>query len=264
MLKFSPANAKIKALAQVDSIKSFLENKRKVYSLDLLSGWSCPYAMDCLSKVVVDLAGKKTIKDGPHTKFRCFSASQEVVFPGVYNLRKHNFDLLKASENPAQLIADSMPRNMGVCRIHVGGDMFRESYFLAWADIAKQYPNILFYAYTKSLPFWVKHKKPFSKIDNFVLTASYGGRFDNLIKEYKLRSSIVVFSEQQAKKLKLEIDHTDEHAANPATKNKNFALLIHGAQPAGSDASKAIKELKAANVKFSYGKDVPSVVNNNA
>lgn len=261
MLKFSPANAKIKALSKIDAIATFLSNKRKVFSLDLLSGWSCPYASDCLSKVIVTL-GKKTIKDGPNTKFRCFSASQEVVFPGVYNLRKHNFDLLKASENPAQLIADSMPTNLGVCRIHVGGDMFNEKYFLAWADIARQFPDKLFYAYTKSLPFWVKNKKEFSKIKNFVLTASYGGRYDKLIKEEKLRSAIVVFSENEAKKLRLEIDHTDEHAANPATKNWNFALLIHGAQPAGSEASQAIKELKAAGTKFSYGKASNAIVSN--
>jgi len=30
--------------------------------------------------------------------------------------------------------------------------------------------------------------------------------------------------------------------------------LIHGQQPKGSDASKAIKELKANKVKFSYSK----------
>lgn len=253
MLKFSPANAKIQALSKIDDIATFLGNKRKVFSLDLLSGWSCPYAKDCLSKVII-LDGHKKIKDGPDTKFRCFSASQEVVFPGVYNLRKHNFDSLKASENPAQLISDSMPGNLGICRIHVGGDMFNEKYFLAWADIARQFPDRLFYAYTKSLPFWVKNKKEFSKIKNFVLTASYGGRYDNLIKEEKLRSSIVVFSEIEAKKLRLKIDHTDEHAANPATKDKNFALLIHGAQPAGSDASQAIKAMKAEGIKFSYGK----------
>lgn len=81
MLKFSPANTKIKELCKVSDIARYLNGKR-VYSLDLLSGWTCPFAKECKSKVhVVD--NKKVIKDGPHTKFRCFSASQEVVFTGI-------------------------------------------------------------------------------------------------------------------------------------------------------------------------------------
>ena len=88
MLKFSKANAKTEALKQVDELKPYLEGKRKIYSLDLLSGYSCPAAHDCLSKAVADENGKRKIKDGPHTKFRCFSASQEVQYTNVYNSRK--------------------------------------------------------------------------------------------------------------------------------------------------------------------------------
>jgi hypothetical protein len=252
MLKFSKANAKIEALKNVDAIASFL-HKSKVYSLDLLSGYSCPYARNCLSRAIVE-NGKRYIKDGPDTEFRCFSATQELIFPAVYNARKYNFDLLRTSNNKAQLIADSMPSNLGVCRIHVGGDFFNEEYMLAWADIAKQFPNKLFYAYTKSLPFWVRHKKEFYSIPNFVLTASYGGRFDNLIKENKLRWVRVVYSEARAKNWKLEIDHDDSSAADPSKRNKNFALLIHGIQPGGTKASKALQQLKKDNVKHSYSR----------
>ena len=79
MLKFSKANAKTEALKQVDELKPYLEGKQKIYSLDLLSGYSCPFAEKCLSKATVDKAtGKRKIKDGPYTAFRCFSASQEV------------------------------------------------------------------------------------------------------------------------------------------------------------------------------------------
>ena len=63
MVKFSTANAKLKALYDVPELQRWLENRRKVYSFDLLSGWSCPYAKDCLSKVVQLDVGRK-IKDG--------------------------------------------------------------------------------------------------------------------------------------------------------------------------------------------------------
>ena len=87
MLEYSPANTKLKQLYDVPELQTWLHDEfvphRKIYSLDLLSGWSCPSAKDCLSKVIELPTGKKAIKDGPETEFRCFSASQEVVYPGV-------------------------------------------------------------------------------------------------------------------------------------------------------------------------------------
>ena len=53
MLKFSNANAKIEALKNDAELSEYLTDKRKVYSLDLLSGYSCPFAEACLSKAVV-------------------------------------------------------------------------------------------------------------------------------------------------------------------------------------------------------------------
>ncbi len=254
MLKFSPANVKIEALAKVPAIMPFLANKRKVYSFDLLSGFSCPHANECFSKAVIGADGKKSIKDGPHTLFRCFSASQEVLFTNVYNLRKANFDALRVCKNSAEmfhLLAEALPKNVGVVRIHVAGDFFKQDYFDAWLAVALVRPDILFYAYTKSLPYWI------ARIDqipsNFVLTASRGGRKDDLIEKHGLRSVKVVFSEAEAGSL--EIDHTDEHAANPETAAVDFALLIHGKQPKGSAASEAIKALKVNGVQFSYSRE---------
>jgi hypothetical protein len=253
MLKFSPANVKIEALAKVPAIMPFLAGKRKVYSFDLISGYSCPHAHECLSKVAVDANGKKTIQDGPHTLFRCFSASQEAVFPAVYKNRKANFDALRACKDAAgmfRLLAESLPKNVGVVRIHVAGDFFNQNYFDAWLSVALCRPDVLFYAYTKSLPYWI------ARIDqlpaNFVLTASRGGRKDELIEKHSLRSVKVVFSEAEAGSL--EIDHTDEHAANPDTRDQDFALLLHGTQPKNSEASKAIKQLKINGVQFAYSR----------
>ena len=62
MLKFSKANAKTQALKQVPELQKFLGKRgrktAKVYSLDLLSGYSCPYAEKCLSRAVVMPNGK--------------------------------------------------------------------------------------------------------------------------------------------------------------------------------------------------------------
>ena len=252
MVKFSTANAKLKALYDVPELERWLENNRKVYSFDLLSGWSCPMAKDCLSKVVQLDVGRR-IKDGPHTQFRCFSASQEATFPSAYNKRKANFDALKSLQTTygmAKIISEAMPKNLGICRIHVAGDFFNDKYFWAWRLVAAWNPDRLFYAYTKSLQFWLDARDEIP--DNFVLTASRGGRQDHLIDEHNLRESKVVFSEAEADALGYEIDHTDEHAAIPEIRDESFALLIHGVQPKGSEAADAIKQLKKEKVKFSY------------
>ena len=84
-----------------------------------------------------------------------------------------------------------------------------------------------------------------------VITASRGGRLDGLIGRHRLREAIVVFEEQAALDRNLEIDHDDSHAAIPSQAKQSFALLIHGVQPKGSTAGKAVRELKGVG---SYGK----------
>jgi hypothetical protein len=61
-----------------------------------------------------------------------------------------------------------------------------------------------------------------------------------------------VFSTEQARALGLEIDHDDKHAYEGSD---NFALLLHGQQKAGTEASKA---LKALNGLGSYPKAKPA------
>ena len=257
MLKFSKANAKIEALKNVSGLSEFFKKRgrktAKVYSLDLLSGYSCPFAEECLSRAVTKSDGRRTIRDGKKTKFRCFSASQEAMYPNVYNIREHNFNSLRKLSNVdmVKIIHASLPDDAGVVRIHVAGDFFSRAYMMAWYYVALMNPETLFYAYTKSLRYWVGGITELPTLHNFVLTASYGGRDDHMIDEFSLRSAKVVFSETEADSLGLAIDHDDSHAANPAWRDDSFALLIHGTQPAGSDAATALKQLKG---KGSYSR----------
>jgi len=252
MLKFSLANAKTHALAAIPELQAYLTDKRKIYSLDLLSGYSCPFANACLSKAV-EIDGKRRIVDGPNNEFRCFSASQEAQYTNVYNSRKHNFDTLRGLHLNDMIVAlnDSMPKNTGIVRIHVAGDFFNQSYMLAWATMAMMHEDKLFYAYTKSLKYWLALRETIEDIDNFVLTASYGGRDDDLIGKEGLRYADVVFTEKAAEWAGLEIDHDDSHAARPSMRNTSFALLLHGTQPKDTDAAVALKELKG---KGSYNR----------
>lgn len=234
MLKFSEANAKTKQLYKIKQLQKFLRDKRKVYSLDLPAGYSCPGARDCLSKCV---GGK--IQDGKHTQFRCFSASQEVTFSAVHKARMHNFDVLRTAKTERAIFKHlmcSLPKDAGIVRLHVSGDFFSFAYLQAIYNIAELYSHILFYGYTKSL----HHVARIPSLDlsngivlpNFLLTASYGGTFDDLIYELNMRSARVIFEKIDD----VVIDKDDSHAATPGP---SFCLLLHGIQPKGTYAAKA-------------------------
>ena len=66
-------------------------------------------------------------------------------------------------------------------RIHDSGDFFTYEYLLDWIDVARQNPQILFYAYTKQV-FWTKKAKIEGLIPhNLVFIFSMGGKEDDLI-----------------------------------------------------------------------------------
>jgi len=253
MLKFSLANAKTKRLYRVRALRKYLKNNRKVYSLDLLSGYSCPGAKHCLSRAVVGVNGKRHVLDGKHCQYRCFSASQEAFYTNLYNLRKHNLESLRKYSTPGpmfSLIIKSIPKNAGIVRLHVGGEIFNRSYLSALMRIACHRTDLLFYAYTKSLHLLKRVDFIDSAngilLPNFLITASLGGKYDSLVEKLKLRYSRVIFSKSEANGL--PIDHNDSHAA---TTGSSFCTLLHGIQPAGSQSLVALRKL---NGKGSYGR----------
>lgn len=216
---------------------------------DLVAGFTCPFAKDCGDKVD-PVTGKMIFN--PNAKFRCFAATSELISSAARRKRWHNFNLLKEAKTSgkmAKLIIDSLNAdekaiNVIKVRVHSSGDFFNEAYFKAWMIVAKAMPEKTFYAYTKSFCFWVKNIN--SIPENFHLTASRGSKDDSLIDLYNLKNVEIVYSEEEAIEKGIEIDHDDSHCWD---KNcKKFALLIHGAQPAGSPASRAVQELRKKGI----------------
>lgn len=183
--------------------------------------------------------------------------SQEVRSPSLYNLTRHNRDALgKAGsyKGMRDLIVEGLTDvfkrdEIKAVRVHVGGDFFHQDYFDAWMVAASRFPNKTFYAYTKSLRMWISAKDRDLIPENFKLTASAGGKEDELIEKHNLRKVQVVYHPEEAEALNLVIDHDDTHAMGD---EGDFALLIHGPQRAGSDASKSQSKLKRENIEFAY------------
>jgi hypothetical protein len=232
LLKFGLGNAKL---------------GKRIHTFTLPSGYTCPGASACLTRAD-KVTGK--ITDGKAQTFRCFAASMEARLTPLRAKGWNNLELLKG-QNESQmtdLIQASLPAGVTVIRIHVGGDFFSEAYFRAWINVACNNPDVKFYAYTKSLPFWIAALERNLIPENFRLTASEGGKWDHLIAQHSLKTSKVVFSIEEAAALGLDIDHDDSHAYNGT---ESFALLIHGTQAAGSRASSSVRSLNGIG---SYGR----------
>lgn len=237
MLHFSHGNAKL--------------NKNTVI-FNLPAGKTCPGALFCLSFAVADENGKRSIRDGEHTQFRCFAASSEVQYDGVYQNRANNLqEIVKALRegNCADLINEALQKarkkNTKLVRIHESGDFFSAAYLQAWVMVAMHNPDLKFYCYSKNLPLFMGLKLP----ENFYLTASYGGKFDYLIDEgFFPRYSKVFMSEDDAIAAGFKVDSQDRSCFEEGP----FALLVHGTQPKGSEwgkAARANRKVQKAKVK---------------
>ena len=212
----------------------------------LPAGFSCPGAKQCLTMADPD-TGKT--KMGAHAEFKCFAAAVEFR-SSVRASRWGNFEKLKLAGTKikmARLIQTSIPAGTAKLRIHESGDFFSQDYFDAWLSVTRRNPDIIFYAYTKSLKYWANRIMDIP--NNFRLTASRGGKFDHLIEDLGLRSAEVIFHPDDAKGM--DIDHDDSHAYGDD--KKSFALLLHGNQPKDTPAAAAIRRMKKENIQYSYG-----------
>ena len=180
----------------------------EVWEWNLPTGSTCPAALEC--KVSVDrLTGKFKAE---HKAYRCYAANAE-RFPGVRESRWRNFEASRRGELP------ELPKRATAVRIHAAGDFYNQEYFDLWLDYARRHPRVEFWAYTKSLRYWVARKDEIPA--NLLLTASYGGREDRLIEEHGLRW-VKVYKSRDEVPQDLPIDTDDSWARTPGV---NFALV---------------------------------------
>jgi len=163
-LKWSIRNSKLMQLAK--------HSGKRVVAFNVPAGHTCPAADKC--KAFADrITGK--LSRGKACEFDCYMALVECMFPNTRNAVWHNYDLLsgKSADSMAELIIKSMPKSTDIVRIHSGGDFFSRKYFKAWQIVAGELTNIIFFGYTKMLPYVIADKP-----HNFYLQYSWGGIFD--------------------------------------------------------------------------------------
>ena len=215
--------------------------------ISLPAGITCPGSNTCKAWAVMnDKTNKRELKRGDESLFTCFAACEELRYPNVFNSRRYNYNLINSYvvkrdvDGLSNLINNSLlanKKNIDKFRIHESGDFYHPLYLESWLNVAKFNKDIKFYCYSKSLNFFLEVLLP----NNFYMVASYGSRHDYLIDQgYFPKYSKVVFSEDEAKRLGLEIDKDDSLCFG----NKPFGLLLHGLQEKNTPSGEALKLIK--------------------
>jgi len=193
-----------------------------VWTFNLPSGFSCPAAVECLT--TVDRVTNK-MTAGKDRKYPCYSAMGE-RYPAVRRAVWENFYALASCKGDAakmaELINSEFPAKAKRFRIHSGGDFFSQRYFDAWLEVVARRPEVAFWAFTKSVNFWVERLGLIP--ENLNLTASYGGRYDYLIAKHELKHCRVFNTMEEVLASGMPLDDNDALAS---TGTASFALLLN-------------------------------------
>jgi hypothetical protein len=163
----------------------------------------------------------------------CYARQGRYYMPNVANNKEHN---LRAVRNLKtfipKAIADLKHIRHKIVRIHDAGDFYSQEYLDAWYEIARQFPEKFFYAYTKSLHLDLWSNRP----ENFKIGQSMGGTMDDKINKRKAHSRI--FTTHADRRRAGYIDGNNPNKVEPmVTGERKIGLVYHG-QKKLSDAQK--------------------------
>jgi hypothetical protein len=109
----------------------------------------------------------------------CYAKQGTYLFKNVREARMFNLNASFLPTFGLSLVADllKVSRKYNTVRIHDSGDFHSQEYLDAWKVAAYAFPNVTFYAYTKSM-----HLDLFSNLpSNFKLVQSLGGKYDDQV-----------------------------------------------------------------------------------
>lgn len=256
----------------IDAIENMMEKSRllkfsndntkvgeNVTTFSLPAGWTCPFAKDCHMKV--SRTGKER-EVGKDAKYMCYAAWMEMNRKSLRNNRWHNYDLLneaKTLADKANLIIKSLSYHFNengkteYVRIHESGDFYNGEYLQAWVEAAKRFPNVIFYGYTKSLPFVIKYKDIIDQVPNFKLNVSAGSAKPELEGDVNYPVASVFQTPEEVLAAGQLVDVDDSIARDKKNIN-DFALLVHGMQTKELDTPDITKNRLRNEIFMKYYK----------
>jgi hypothetical protein len=127
---------------------------------------------------VWDLPRLKTCPMAGICKEFCYEIKTERMYKSVLPCRERNLAFTKRKEFVPEVVTFLNKRKETLVRIHSSGDMYSETYFEKWKEIARRCPTKQFYCYTKSCGlFDVVNNLP----SNLIMIQSNGSKRDERI-----------------------------------------------------------------------------------
>lgn len=154
----------------------------------------------------------------------CYATQGNQWMPSGYKRRVAAFKSTLADDFIEIMVSHLKSERVKVLRIHDSGDFYSPQYMLKWFEIARQLPNVIFYAYTKQIILMQKlyHKKP----ENLKLIQSLGGKFDSLIDFTKPHAKIFTSVNELNDAGYVDTSVSDKPAATLGV--DKIGLVIHG------------------------------------
>ena len=102
----------------------------------------------------------------------CYSIKEQIRFPSVVEARNKRLESSKQKDFASTIISEinSLRTKPKFFRVHASGEFYSQSYIASWIAIAKSFPDITFYAYTKRLKDF--DFSTLSSLPNFILINS--------------------------------------------------------------------------------------------
>ena len=185
-------------------------NNKRVFNFGIIANKSlegkstCPFAKGCLG-----------------ADYKCYAQKGAYAWPKVkeaYNNRYH----LTLKDSFVNIMNEAIQKKkVDVLRLHDSGDFYSIKYLKKWVQIANDNKDVIFYAYTKSIPFFRKVIIP----TNLKIIFSEGSKKDNLINTLKDRHSRI-FKDINTM-LKAGYINASDNDLNAIQDNKKVGLLLH-------------------------------------
>ena len=199
-MKLLTQNSKLK--------KTSIENNMRVLNFSLpayktITGKTvCPFAKDCVKY--------------------CYAQKGNYRYPSVVKGLNNRYELSKTADFIPQMNATIILERPTHVRIHDSGDFYSIEYLQKWVQIANDNKGVIFYAYTKSIKFFIDGLK---LPKNLKIIFSEGSKTDNLINVNKHRHARIFKSKELLQAAGYIDASTNDLKA--ITSNKRVGLVYH-------------------------------------
>jgi len=189
--------------------KTSKENKAKIFNFSIPAyktkegKITCPFADSCVKYCYA--------QKGNYTRF-----------PVVQQLMEEKYKISKKAEFIPLMNEEIRKKKATHIRIHDSGDFYSPTYLQKWVDIATQNKEVIFYAYTKSIKFFINGLK---LPKNLKIIFSEGSKTDNLINTAKHRHARI-FKTVEALNASGYIN-ASTNDLKAITDNKKVGLVYH-------------------------------------